>query len=117
MLHCITNRDDSDEPTALDHWKMAEPLRGHPLHDLVDRIRLVAGLYLARHHLTNRLVADLTGARISSFVGDCAKDIPFSENANHSLVSVSDYHSTDMALIKDRDGIAKADRRRDRDDR
>jgi hypothetical protein len=117
MFHYVTDRINSDKPAILNHRKVAEPLLGHPSHDFVNRITHSASLYLARHHLAHWLITDLASARISSFASECPKNVPFSENAHHLLVGVGDYHGTDLALVKDRDGITKARRRRDRDDR
>jgi L-2-amino-thiazoline-4-carboxylic acid hydrolase-like protein len=69
MIHHVTNRDNSDEPPALDYGKMAKFAGSHPLHDLVDRVGWSAGLDLARHHLFDRLVAKPTCACISGVAG------------------------------------------------
>jgi hypothetical protein len=53
MIHHVTNRDDSNEPAALDYRKMATPARGHALHDLVDCVGLRARFDLPCHHLFN----------------------------------------------------------------
>jgi hypothetical protein len=116
MFYYVTDRDDSDEPAVLDYRKMAEPTFRHPLHDLVDRISLCAGLYLARHHLSHWIVADLASACNSNFAGECTKNVPFGENTNHLLIGVGDYHGTDLMLVNDLDRIAKANRRCNRND-
>ena len=76
MFHNVTDRDDSDKSAVLDHWQMAKLPLCHPLHDLLDRIGLGARLNVARHDLSDQLVAKLTTAYCARVVGKYAQNIP-----------------------------------------
>ena len=116
MIHHVTNRDDSNEPAALDYRKMATPARGHALHDLVDCVGLRARFDLPYHHLSNSLVAKSTGARHSDVSSERPDDIPLGQNPDYVLISIGDYYRADPMLVEDFDGVAKRHRRLNRND-
>jgi hypothetical protein len=116
MIDRITNRDDSGESAALDYGKMAKLARGHPLHDRVDCVGWRARLDLPRHHLSNGLVAKVTGARSSDVLSERAHDIAFGQNSDYVLISIGDHCGADPMFVEDFDGVTKRHRRLDRND-
>ena len=73
-------------PTLLQHWHMAEFSRRHAAHQALDGVVFGAGLYIARHDLTDRFVQ-----RRRSMLRERAHNIALRQDADNALIGAEDH--------------------------
>src|SRR6202020_1818141 len=93
----IADRNQADDPLAIEDRQVAEFSERHHLHDRADGIGLLAAHDLARHHRTDRLFEDGSAA-----LAEHAHDVALRQDALDAA-RTHDEHGADLALAQDFD--------------